>query len=80
MGVSAFDVAKSDDGTPKSTPQSTDYTLDVNISPLGDQTNPTRPILNQFVLGNITDTGADASWVTDVAAATDVLPTPPLPV
>ena len=51
----------------------TDYTLDVVTTPLGDQTAPTRPVLNLLVVGNVTDTGADVSWVTDVDAATDVI-------
>jgi hypothetical protein len=76
IGVSAADVPLNPDGTPKSAPQETDYTLDLVTTPLGDQTPPTRPIHDQFVAGNVTDTSVDVSWVTDVDAASDVLAGP----
>jgi hypothetical protein len=62
LGISAWDAVQH--------PAPTDYTLSVLTTPLGDEPATTRPVLNQFVLGNITDKSADASWLTDVNAST----------
>jgi hypothetical protein len=51
----------------------TDYMLSLTTTPLGDQPAATPPVMDQMVLGNVTDTSADVSWVTDLDATGDAI-------
>jgi hypothetical protein len=62
IGVSAWDNVQH--------PAATDYTLSVTTTPLPVQPTPQRPVLNQLVLGNITDKSADVSWISDTDSST----------
>lgn len=63
IGVSAFDGVQ--------TPTETEYTLTVITTPLGDQPLAPRPVLDRLVVGNLTATSAEVSWVTDQPATGD---------
>jgi len=65
IGVSAFDGVQH--------PAATDYTLSVTTTPLGDLPAPPAPLLNQLVLGDVTDKSAAASWVTDLDTTADAI-------
>src|SRR5207249_3487388 len=47
--------------------------LSVTVTPLDNLPAATSPVLDQLVIGNVTDTGADASWTTDLDATGDVI-------
>lgn len=68
IGVSAWDNVSGAAAT-----ASTDYTLSITTTPLGNQPAATAPVLDQMVLGNVTDTGADVSWTTDLDATGDAI-------
>jgi hypothetical protein len=65
IGVTAWDGVTN--------PTATDYTLTLTASPEGDQTPRARPQLNQFVVGDVTATSAEARWITDGDATADVI-------
>jgi hypothetical protein len=65
IGVTAWDGVTN--------PTATDYTLTVTASPVGDQTPPARPQLNQLVVGDVTAISAEARWITDTDATADVI-------
>jgi hypothetical protein len=54
-------------------PAATDYTLSVTTTPLTEPAAPPVPVLNQLVVGDITDSTATASWVTDLDTTGDAL-------
>jgi hypothetical protein len=56
----------------------TQYHLTVLTTPLGDQPPSTAPVLDHLVLGNVTATGADASWTTDLDSTGDAVAGMPL--
>lgn len=62
IGVSLFDAVTH--------PVATGYTLSLITTPLGSQPTPIRPVLNQLIVGNITNNTADATWLTDANAST----------
>lgn len=69
IGVSLWDF--------QSVLRDSSYTLSVTTTPLGDLST-TAPVLDQLVLGNVTDTGADVSWVTDLDTTGDAIAALPL--
>jgi hypothetical protein len=70
IGVSAADYAANSGKT--------QYHLTVLTTPLGDQPPSTAPALDHLVLGNVTSTGADVSWTTDLDSTGDTVAGMPL--
>jgi hypothetical protein len=66
LGVSVFDIVQNE-------PPPSDYTLSVVVTPIGDQPEDARPVLNQLVVGDITNNSAEARWITDVDATADAI-------
>jgi hypothetical protein len=66
IGVSEYDVAQN-------APPATDYTLSINISPVGVLPDLALPVLNQLVIGEITANSAEAHWITDLDTTADAV-------
>jgi hypothetical protein len=63
IGVSVADAAKT----------GSDYTLAVTTTPTSEPSAPARPVLDQIVVGNVTDTGAQVSWISDLDTTADAI-------
>jgi hypothetical protein len=65
IGVSARDGA--------TFPPRVDYTLSVTTTPLVEPPAPPLPVLQRLVVGNVTATGAEVHWTTDLDATGDAI-------
>jgi hypothetical protein len=75
IGVTAWDGA---DQSNVNNPVPTAYTLTVTATPMPEPSPLPVPVLDRLVVGNVTATGADVSWITDRDATADALVAMPL--